>query len=175
MVANNSTTLKVTLPSDQEIVLTREFDFPRDLVFEAFTRPEHIAQWWGPRGTTVPSCHMDFRPGGNWRFVSRDADGNEFGFKGEIREVVPPERIVQTFEFEGMPGHISVETLRLEDLGGRTRITVTSRISTVFSFSCSMATPSESAPSTRGEERSALPSSHCGAENGLGENVSDSR
>ena len=132
MVANNSTTLKVTLPSDQEIVLTREFDFPRDLVFEAFTKPEHIAQWWGPRGTTVPSCHMDFRPGGNWRFVSRDTDGNEFGFRGEIREVVPPERIVQTFEFEGMPGHVSVETLRLEDLGGRTRMTVTSRFDSVM-------------------------------------------
>jgi len=132
MVANNSTTLKVTLPSDQEIVLTREFDFPRDLVFEAFTRPEHIAQWWGPRGTTVPSCQMDFRAGGKWRFVSRDADGNEFGFRGEIREVVPPERIVQTFEFEGMPGHVSVETLRLEDLGGRTRMTVTSRFDSVM-------------------------------------------
>ena len=132
MVANNSTTLKVTLPSDQEIVLTREFDFPRDLVFEAFTRPEHIAQWWGPRGTTVPSCQMDFRAGGKWRFVSRDADGNEFGFRGEIREVVPPERIVQTFEFEGMPGHISVDTLRLEDLGGRTRMTVTSQFDSVM-------------------------------------------
>ena len=132
MVANNSTTLKVTLPSDQEIVLTREFDFPRDLVFEAFTRPEHIAQWWGPRGTTVPSCQMDFRAGGKWRFVSRDADGNEFGFRGEIREVVPPERIVQTFEFEGMPGHVSVETLRLEDLGGRTRMTVTSQFDSVM-------------------------------------------
>ena len=132
MVANNSTTLKVTLPSDQEIVLTREFDFPRDLVFEAFTKPEHIARWWGPRGTTVPSCQMDFRAGGKWRFVSRDADGNEFAFRGEIREVVPPERIVQTFEFEGMPGHVSVETLRLEDLGGRTRVTVTSRFDSVM-------------------------------------------
>ncbi len=132
MVANNRSTLTVTLPSDREIVLTREFDFARDLVFEAFTKPEHIAQWWGPRGTTVPSCDMDFRPGGNWRFVSRDAEGNEFGFRGEIREVVPPERIVQTFEFEGMPGHISVETLRLEDLGGRTRMTVTSRFDSVM-------------------------------------------
>ena len=132
MVTNNSSTLTVTLPSDREIVLTREFDFPRDLVFEAFTRPEHIAQWWGPRGTTVPSCQMDFRAGGKWRFVSRDADGNEFGFRGEIREVVPPERIVQTFEFEGMPGHISVDTLRLEDLGGRTRMTVTSQFDSVM-------------------------------------------
>jgi uncharacterized protein YndB with AHSA1/START domain len=131
MVANNSSTLTVTLPSDREIVLTREFDFPRDLVFEAFTKPEHIAQWWGPRGTSVPLCEQDFRTGGKWRFVSRDADGNEAAFRGEIREIVPPERIVQTFEWEGLPGHISVDTLHLEDLGGRTRMTVTSRFDSV--------------------------------------------
>jgi uncharacterized protein YndB with AHSA1/START domain len=131
MVANNRSTLTVTLPSDREIVLTREFDFPRDLVFEAFTKPEHLAQWWGPRGTTVPLCEQDFRPGGKWRFVSRDADGNEAAFRGEIREIVPPERIVQTFEWEGLPGHISVDTLHLEDLGGRTRMTVTSRFDSV--------------------------------------------
>jgi uncharacterized protein YndB with AHSA1/START domain len=69
---------------------------------------------------------MDFRPGGKWRFVERDKQGNEWGFRGEVREVVSPERVVQTFEWEGLPGHISVETMRLEDLGGRTRITVTS-------------------------------------------------
>src|ERR671935_3037718 len=71
---------------------------------------------------------MDFRPGGTWRFVERAADGNDYGFRGQIREIVPPERIVQTFEFEGMPGHVSVETMVLEDLdqGSRTRLTVTS-------------------------------------------------
>lgn len=126
MVAHNSSTLTVTLPSEREITLTREFDAPRDLVFKAFTKPEHVAQWWGQRGSTLVVCDMDFRPGGAWRFVERAADGNEYGFRGELREIDPPERIVQTFEWEGLPGHISVETMVLEDLGGRTRLTVTS-------------------------------------------------
>ena len=142
MVANNSTTLKVTLPSDQEIVLTREFDFPRDLVFEAFTRPEHIAQWWGPRGTTVPSCQMDFRAGGKWRFVSRDADGNEFGFRGEIREVVPPERIVQTeiFDVPGFDDKAAINTLTLEDLGQRAKLVARSRFPSVEDLEGALAT-----------------------------------
>jgi uncharacterized protein YndB with AHSA1/START domain len=128
---SSASSLTVSLPSDRQIVLSREFDAPRELVFEAFTRPEHLARWWGPRGSTVHIDQHDVRPGGRWRFISRDSDGNEFVFRGEIREVVPPERIVQTFEFEPMPGHISVETLRLEDLGGRTRITVTSQFDSV--------------------------------------------
>ena len=131
MVARNSSTLTVTLPSEREITLTREFDAPRELLFEAFSKPEHVAQWWGQKGSTLVACDMDFRPGGAWRFVERAADGNEYGFRGQIREIVPPERIVQTFEFEGMPGHISVETMVLEDLGGRTRLTVTSAFDSV--------------------------------------------
>jgi uncharacterized protein YndB with AHSA1/START domain len=71
------------------------------------------------------SCEMDFRPGGAWRFVLRAPDGNDYGFKGVYREIEPPERIVQTFEFEGMPGHGSVETATLEDLDGKTKLTVT--------------------------------------------------
>jgi uncharacterized protein YndB with AHSA1/START domain len=119
-------TLTVTTPSDLEIVLTREFDAPRALVFEALSKPEHLRHWWGQASSTLTHCEMDFRPGGTWRFVERDNDGQQWGFRGEVREIVPPERIVQTFEWEGLPGHISVETMRLEDLGGRTRITVTS-------------------------------------------------
>ena len=118
--------LTVTTPSDLEIVLTREFDAPRALVFEALSQPEHLRHWWGQAASTLVHCEMDFRPGGTWRFVERDQDGQEWGFRGEVREIVPPERIVQTFEWEGLPGHISVETMQLEDLGGRTRITVTS-------------------------------------------------
>ena len=121
-----STTLNVTLPSDREIALSREFDAPRELVFQAVSQPEHLAQWWGRAGSSLPVCEIDFRPGGRWRFVERSADGTEHGFRGEIREIVPPERIVQTFEYEGYPGHISVETMVLEDLGGRTRVNVTS-------------------------------------------------
>ena len=119
--------LIVTTPSDREIVLTRDFDAPRELVFQALTRPEHLVHWWGQAGSSLPVCTIDARPGGAWRFVERAADGSEHGFRGEVREVVPPERIVQTFEYEGMPGHVSVETLTLDDLGGgRTRLRVTS-------------------------------------------------
>jgi uncharacterized protein YndB with AHSA1/START domain len=124
-------TLTVTTPSDLEIVLTREFDAPRALVFEALSKPEHLRNWWGQASSTLTHSEMDFRPGGKWRFVERDKDGQEWGFRGEVREVVPPERIVQTFEWEGLPGHISVETMQLEDLGGRTRISVTSVFASV--------------------------------------------
>jgi uncharacterized protein YndB with AHSA1/START domain len=124
MVVKN--TLTVTLLSDREIALTREIDAPRDLVFEAYSKPEHLRHWWGRIGSTLPVCEMDFRPGGAWHFVERDATGNEFGFRGEYREIVRPERIVQTFEFEGMPGHISLDTLVFADLGGRTRLVGTS-------------------------------------------------
>jgi uncharacterized protein YndB with AHSA1/START domain len=118
--------LTVTLPSDREIVMTREIDAPRDLVFEAFSKPEHVVHWWGRIGSTLPVCEMDFRPGGAWRFVERDAGGAENAFRGEYRDIVRPERIVQTFEFEGMPGHISLDTMVFEDLGGRTRLVDTS-------------------------------------------------
>jgi uncharacterized protein YndB with AHSA1/START domain len=131
MVAKNSSKLTVTLPSEREITLMREFDAPRELLFEAFTKPEHVAQWWGQKDSTLVVCDMDFRPGGAWRFVERAADGNEYGFRGQIREIARPERIVQTFEWEGLPGHISVETMVLEDLGGRTRLTVTSAFDSV--------------------------------------------
>ena len=119
-------TMTVSTPSALEIVLTREFDAPRNLLFEALSKPDHLRQWWGQAGSTLAHCEMDFRPGGRWRIVEHDQDGQEWGFRGEVREIVKPELIVQTFEFEGMPGHISVETMRLEDLGGRTRVTVTS-------------------------------------------------
>src|SRR5215216_3908549 len=107
MVAPNSSTLTVSLPSDREIVLAREFDAPRELVFQALSKPEHLSHWWGQQGSTLAGGEMDFRPGGVWRIVERDANGQEWGFHGEVREIVPPERIVQTFEFEGMPGHVS--------------------------------------------------------------------
>src|SRR5262249_62331770 len=83
---------------------TRVFDAPRRLVWEAMSRPEHYPHWWGPRSQRMVSCQLDFRPGGSYRFVTRGPDGNEYAFRGEIREVVPPERVVQTFEFEGSPG-----------------------------------------------------------------------
>jgi uncharacterized protein YndB with AHSA1/START domain len=131
MAASNRSALTVTLPSDRQIMLTREFEAPRELVFLAMSKPEHLAHWWGQAGSSLAVCELDFRPGGLWRFVERDTAGSEWGFRGEIREIVPPEKIVQTFEFDGVPGHVSVETLRLEDLGGRTRLTVTSEFDSV--------------------------------------------
>jgi uncharacterized protein YndB with AHSA1/START domain len=116
----------VSTPSDREIRIERVFDAPRDRVFAAYTDPELIPQWWGPRGTTTSVDVMDVRPGGSWRFGVRNEDGSETGFRGTYREIVPPERIVQTFEWEGMPGHVSVETATFEDLGDRTKVTTTS-------------------------------------------------
>jgi len=119
--------LRVATPSDREIVLQREFNAPRELLFEALTKAEHLQHWWGQAGSTLVECTMDFRPGGQWRFVERDKDGAEWGFRGEVREIDRPQRVVQTFEFDGMPGHVSVETMVLEELGSvGTRVTVTS-------------------------------------------------
>ena len=116
----------ITTPSDREIHCEREFDAPRDRVYAAYTDPALIPEWWGPRSMTTTVDVMDVRAGGSWRFVMTDADGSETGFRGTYREVTPPERIVQTFEWEGMPGHISVETATFEDLGDRTRVVTTS-------------------------------------------------
>ena len=115
-------TVAVTTPTDREIHVERMFDARRDRVFAAFTDPKLIPEWWGP--TTVVD-RMDVRPGGSWRFVFHNADGSESAFRGTYREVIPPERIVQTFEWEGMPGHVHVETATFEDLGERTKFTTT--------------------------------------------------
>lgn len=112
----------VAEPGKQEIFLTREFDAPRELVFRAYTDPALIVQWWGPRYLTTTVDKLEARPGGRWRFVQRDPEGNEHGFHGVFHEVIAPERIVQTFEYEGMPGHVLLETATFEDLGGRTRV-----------------------------------------------------
>jgi uncharacterized protein YndB with AHSA1/START domain len=116
----------ITTPTEREIHIERVFDAPRDRVFAVYTDPELIPEWWGPRGGTTIVDTMDVRAGGSWRFVMRGADGSENGFRGTYREVTPPERIVQTFEWEGMPGHVSVETAVFEDLGERTKVTTTS-------------------------------------------------
>jgi uncharacterized protein YndB with AHSA1/START domain len=117
--------LKLSLPSDREILMTRVFAAPRRLVFEAHTKPEHIRQWWGPRGFTMLACEMDFRPGGAWRFVLRAPNGQEHPFKGVYREIVPSERLVYSFVYdvEGIREHESVETLRFEERDGLTTLT----------------------------------------------------
>ena len=126
MAMARSTATKITLPSDREILITREFDAPRDLVFKAMTDPDLIPRWWGPRAYPTVVDKMDVRPGGAWRFVNRTPDGTEHGFRGEYREVVPSERVVWTFEYEPMAGHISVETATFAERDGRTVLTVRS-------------------------------------------------
>ena len=111
----------VTTPTDREIHIERIFDAPRSKVWKAMTDPNLVAQWWG-RGNKLVIEKFEPVRGGHWRFVEH-ADGQQHGFEGRFREVTPEERVVQTFEWDGMPGHTILETLTLEDLGdGRTRI-----------------------------------------------------
>jgi uncharacterized protein YndB with AHSA1/START domain len=117
----------MTLPSDREIVVTRVFDAPRALVFKAYTDPDAIPHWWGPAKYKTTVDKMDLRVGGAWRYVHVGPEGDSYGFHGEYREIVPPERLVSTFEFEGMPGHVSEDTLTLEERDGKTYMTTTTR------------------------------------------------
>jgi len=124
--AVNSGSFKVTTPSDQEIRMTRLFDAPRILVFDAMTKPEHVRQWWGclGEGYSVPVCEIDLRPGGAWRFVNRHPKG-EAAFHGEYREIAPPSRLVFTEIFEAFPDTVSVVTAELTEEGGKTRLIAT--------------------------------------------------
>ena len=119
--AANENKAKITTPTDRQIRTERIFNAPRDRVWKAITNPELVAQWWG-RGNKVVIEKHEPKQGGRWRFVEHGPEGTN-GFEGRFREVTPPERIVQTFEWDGMPGHVIVETMTLEDLGdGRTKL-----------------------------------------------------
>jgi uncharacterized protein YndB with AHSA1/START domain len=112
----------VAEPGKQEIVITRVFDAPPALVFKTFTDSTLIPQWWGPGYLTTTVERMEVRPGGIWRFVQRDAEGNQYAFHGVYHEVRPPERLVYTFEFEGQPGHVILETVAFVSQDGKTRL-----------------------------------------------------
>lgn len=115
----------VTTPNDREIRIERVFDAPREAVWKALTERELVSRWWG-RGNPLTIEHHDMQPGGRWRFVEHH-EGASTGFEGEVREVSPPERIVQTFGWDGMPGQPSIETMTLEDLAdGRTKLVTVS-------------------------------------------------
>jgi uncharacterized protein YndB with AHSA1/START domain len=120
----NTGTLKVTTPTEREIVLTRVFDAPRSMVFDALTRPELLKRWFGPRGWSLVVCEVDLKVGGEWRFVLRGPDGKEMGMRGVYREIVPPERSVHTERFDDYPGE-SVVTAVLVEHGGKTTLTGT--------------------------------------------------
>ncbi len=115
----------VTTPTDRTIRIERVFDAPRDRVWRAFTDPTLLAQWWG-RGNKLVVERLELERGGHWRFVEHSAEGVH-GFEGRFREVTPPTRLVQTFEWDGMPGYVAVDTTTFEDLGdGRTKVVTTS-------------------------------------------------
>lgn len=129
MIDNNN---KTSAQSDREIVITRVFDAPRELVFEAWTDPKHITQWWGPKGFTTRVTQLDLRPGGKWRYVMIGPDGTEYPATGTFREIVPPERIVTSDEFdEGFEKVMNADLPRgmvmtaiFEDLAGKTKLTL---------------------------------------------------
>jgi uncharacterized protein YndB with AHSA1/START domain len=110
-------------PGKTSFSTRRIVDAPRALVFEAFTKCQHLKRWMGPCHLTMVSCETDLRVGGRYRFVFRAPDGNEVGFRGEFREIAPPERIVRTFVFEPLPDKEALETLTLEEHDGQTTIT----------------------------------------------------
>ena len=109
-------------PGVQTTEITREFDAPPELVFRAHTEPDLLVQWLGPRQYTLHVDRLDVRDGGRWRYVHRDADGAEFGFRGVFHGTPSLDGIVQTFEWEGAPGHVSLERMTFERIDGRTRI-----------------------------------------------------
>ena len=130
MISNHDST---AAQSDREIVITRIFNAPRELVFKVWTDPQHITQWWGPKGFTTTVSKMDFRPGGTWHYVMHGPDGTDYPVKGSFREIVPLEKIVTTDEFdEGfeqlvkteLPSGTMVATTLFEDLGDQTRLTL---------------------------------------------------
>lgn len=119
-MATRNGSATVTLPSDTEILITRIFDAPRSLVWEALTTPRHLLRWWGPDWCPLVRCTIDLRPGGAWRYVSRDADGNELAWSGTYRDIVAHERIISTEVFESFPEAESLNTMTLTEHDGGT-------------------------------------------------------
>jgi uncharacterized protein YndB with AHSA1/START domain len=120
----NTGTLQVTTPTDREIVLTRVFDAPRHLVFDAFSKPELLKRWFGPRGWSLVVCEVDFKVGGGFRFVLRGPDERQMGMRGVYREITPPERSVHMESFDDYPGESQVTAVFVEQ-GGKTTLTAT--------------------------------------------------
>jgi uncharacterized protein YndB with AHSA1/START domain len=124
MTMTSSGTAKVTLPADDQILITREFDAPKHLVYKAFTTPELVKRWWSGERGEVTLAEIDLRVGGSWRSVMIADGGFEVGFHGEYREIVPNERIVSTEVYEGMPDAEALNTLTFTEVDGRTTLTI---------------------------------------------------
>jgi uncharacterized protein YndB with AHSA1/START domain len=123
-MAVSSGTAKVTLPADDQILITREFDAPKHLVYKAFTTPELVKRWWHANRGEMTVAEIDLQEGGQWRYVMVAEGGFEVGFHGEYREIVPNERIVSTEIYEGMPGAEAVNTMTLTEADGRTTLEI---------------------------------------------------
>ena len=124
MTARNS---PIAEPAERELVITRVFDAPRQLVFKAWTEPDRAARWWGPQGFTTLSCEMNVRPGGAWRLCMRSPEGTMHCKRGVYREIVEPERLVFTYAWEdadGKPGHETLVTVSFAEHGGKTKLTL---------------------------------------------------
>jgi uncharacterized protein YndB with AHSA1/START domain len=117
--------LTITLEGDRTIVMQRMFNAPRELVFDAWTMPEHLAQWYGMQGSTLTECRVDLRPGGSCRMVIRESNGEEYGFGGRYMEVLWPERLVHTYLFDPYPEDEAMVTVIFETMEGGTLLTET--------------------------------------------------
>ena len=124
MAVTSSGTAKVTLPADDQILITREFDAPSELVYKAWTTPDLVKRWWSGQRGAVTSAEIDLRVGGMWRYVMDASGGFEVAFHGEFREIVPNELIVTTEVFEGMPDAQAVDTITFAEVDGRTTLTM---------------------------------------------------
>ena len=118
-------------PEEQITITSAEFNAPRKKVFDTFNDANLIPSWWGPKELKTTVEKMDVKPGGLWRIIQRDSDGKEYAFHGVYHEVKAPERVTYTFEYEGTPGHVILETVNFEDQNGKTRLTETAVFQTV--------------------------------------------
>jgi uncharacterized protein YndB with AHSA1/START domain len=130
MAVTSSGTATVTLPTDQQILITREFDAPKHLVYEAWTTPELVKRWWSGHRGAMTIAEIDLRVGGMWRYVMMATGGYEVAFHGEFREIVPNERIVTTEVYEAMPEGEALNTVTFTELDGRTTVTLLSELPT---------------------------------------------
>ena len=130
MTVTSSGTATLTLPTDEQILITTEFDAPKHLVYKAFTTPELVKRWWHAKRGEMTVCEIDLRVGGKWRYAMVTDDGFEVGFHGEYRDVVPNERVVSTEIYEGLPEGVSdeegatVNTATFAEEDGRTTLTI---------------------------------------------------
>ncbi len=110
-------------PGKPEVIVSRTFDVPRERLFQVMNDPKLLPQWWGPRYLRTTVDKLEAKPGGSWRFIQQGEDGEKHAFHGVYHTVTAPERVVMTFEYEGVPDHVSLQTITLEDVGGKTLLT----------------------------------------------------